>query len=94
MYASTSCWGSPGERPGWRHRSSQKHWERLQEVTNELKYFQKRSLKGISDPCGPQCNVNTVQASKCRCGSRPAMQMGKAAVSGRQSETLLEVPPG
>ncbi|GMQ82360.1 MAG: hypothetical protein BMS9Abin05_1810 [Rhodothermia bacterium] len=28
MYALTSCWGSPGERPGWRYCSSQKHWER------------------------------------------------------------------
>ncbi len=49
MYASTRRWGSPGESPGWRHRSSQKHWERLQEETNELKYYQKRSPRGISE---------------------------------------------
>jgi len=29
VYASTSRWGSPGENPGWRRRSSQKHWERF-----------------------------------------------------------------
>lgn len=94
VYASTRRWGSPGESPGWRHRSSQKHWERLQEETNELKYYQKRSLKGISEPCGPQCHVNTAQASKCRRESRPAIITGKTAASGRQSETLPGVSPG
>jgi len=94
MYASTSRWGSPGERPGWRYRSSQKHWERLQEVTNELKYSQKRPLERVSEPCGPQRVVNTEQASKgCR-GSRPAIITGKAAADGRQSETVPSVPPG
>ena len=49
MYASTSRWGSPGESPGWRHRSSRKHRERLREETNELKHCRKRSLKGIRE---------------------------------------------
>jgi hypothetical protein len=34
MYALTSCWGSPGERPGWRYCSSQLTLGAVQEVTN------------------------------------------------------------
>jgi len=85
---------SPGEIPGGQRRSSPKHWGQLREVTSGLKYSQKRSLLEISEPCGPQCSVNTEQASKCRCRNRPATITGKVAVTSRSERIAAGDPTG
>jgi hypothetical protein len=44
--------------------------------------------------CGPQCNVNTVQASKCRRGNRPAIITGKVAAFSQAERMVAEGPTG
>lgn len=85
---------SPGESPGQRYRSSWKRRGRWRKVTTVPKYSRKRSPRGISVPCGPQCNVNAEQASKCRCRNRPAIITGKVAVWGRAERTAPSDPTG
>ena len=49
-----------------------------QEATNGLKHSKKKASKGASVPCGLQRAVNTEQAPKSPCESRPAIITGKA----------------
>jgi len=44
--------------------------------------------------CGPQCNVNTVQASKCPRGNRPAIITGKVVVFSQPERIVTEGPTG
>ena len=53
----------------------------VREVTNGLKFLQKRLRLAESARMWVVTKVNTEQASKCRCGSRPAIITGKAAVA-------------
>ena len=49
---------------------------------------------GSQRPCGLQCCVNTVQASKDRGGGRPAIITGKAVVWGRSERFKAPDPTG
>jgi len=44
--------------------------------------------------CGPQCSVNMVQASKCRCGNRPAIITGKVAAFSQAERIVTGGPTG
>jgi len=55
---------SSGENPDRRCSSQPEALGADQEVTNGLKHFKKRLLRGVSRPCGPQRAVNTEQALK------------------------------
>ena len=55
---------SSGVNPDRRCSSQPEALGAVQEVTNGLKHFKKRLLKGVSRPCGLQRAVNTEQAPK------------------------------
>ena len=56
-----------------------------QEATNGLKHFGKRSLLGISGPCGPQHKPTPMRPRKDQCESQPASGTGRPASSGKRA---------
>ena len=56
-----------------------------QEATNGLKHFGKRSLLGISGPCGPQHKRTPLRPRKDQCESRPASGTGRSPSSGKRA---------
>ncbi len=56
-----------------------------QEATNGLKHFGKRSLLGISGPCGPQHKPTLTRPRKDQCESRPASGTGRSPSSGKRA---------
>ena len=56
-----------------------------QGATNGLKHFGKRSLLGISGPCGPQHKPTLMRPRKDQCESRPASGTGRPPSSGKRA---------
>ncbi|WP_367025878.1 hypothetical protein ABZN20_15835 [Methylococcus sp. ANG] len=54
--------------------------ERAEALREKVSLGDQRAMRAVT-------RVNTEQASKCRCGSRPTIMPGKAVVFGEESET-------
>src|SRR3954465_1552993 len=61
-----------------------------QEATNGLKHFGKRSLLGISGPCGPQHQRTSTRPRKDQCESRPTSGMGRPPSSDERARNASD----